>query len=76
MVSWNTKKRAFIIFQTFYNFIPIINAQEFQKYEKSVFFLSYQQHETANLAQSLAHFCPVVDCPQKSIMEVQFLAFF
>ena len=79
MVSWNTKKKCIHHFTNLL-FIPIMHMQEFQKYGNKwnlmwVFWVT-SNIGTANLAQSLALFCPVLVCPQKSIMGFQFLAFF
>ena len=39
-------------------------------------FIRYQQDKTANSAHPAALFCPVLVCPQKSIMGLQYLVYF
>ena len=39
-------------------------------------FLSYLQNSTANSAHLAAHFCPVLVCPQKATVRIQFLPYF
>jgi hypothetical protein len=39
-------------------------------------FLSYLQNSTANSAHLTAHFCPVLVCPQKATVKIQFLPYF
>ena len=73
---WNTQKSVWRIWQHFSCLLDEGIPKLWKKFNSHDGFLSHLQNSTVNSAHLAVHFCPVLVCPQKATMRIQFLRYF
>ena len=73
---WNSQKSLCNIWQRFSCLLDEGIPKICKKLSSHGGFLSYLPNSTANSAHLAAHFCPVLVCPQKATVRIQFLPCF